>query len=241
MIAGESKPKLLILQNAAGTALSYADKAAFQAASWDLTWRDVDGVALTAQPTWTIADEGAGLHRVKYVQPGGVYWVEITVPGTNYVSPITWANEGESYDDDAIAGLLLTAQGTPAVISADDSTLGDVVMGDAWSTGTLTIPVGKLTPFGYTLADLASGWTISAGAKNVPADASIALTAAFVVAGSGTFKVSWVTYPASMNLTSTETSKPFYIDVQLKKTSTGQIITTNRYSINAVWQRDTTA
>lgn len=241
MQAGDSKPKLLILQTAAGVNYSYADKASFQAGGWDLTWRDVDGVALTSQPTWTIADEGAGLHRVKYAQPAGVYWVEITVPGTAYVTPVTWMNEGEAYDIDAVAGLLLTNQGVPAVISADDGTLGDVVMTDSWSSGTLTIPIGKLTPFGKTFADLASGWTISAGLKKVPTDTSVPITCAFVSAIAGTFKASWVTFPAAMALAASEEQAQWYLDVQIVETATHLCITTNRYGLQVVWERNTVA
>lgn len=240
MQAGDSKPKLLILQTAAGVNYSYADKASFQAGGWDLIWRDVNGTALTSQPVWTIADEGNGLHRVKYAQPAGVYWVEITVPGTAYVTPATWMNEGEAYDNDAIAGLLLTNQGVPAVISADDGTLGDVVNTDSWSSSTLFIPVGKLTPFGKTFADLASGWTITAGLKKVPTDTMVPITCAFVDTTTGAFKASWTTFPAAMDLGTAEQAQ-WYLDIQIVETATHLCITTNRYALRVVWERDTVA
>ncbi len=245
MITGDSAVKLLSLQTTAGVAASYANKAAFTGASWDLTWRDVDGTALASQPTWTISDEGGGVHRVKYTVPAGVFWVEPTVPGTHRVDPYAWGGEGQSYDSDALAGLLLSSQGVPSVLSAGDSDLGDVVMGDSYNTGTLYLTLGKLTRMGFAYADLASGWTITAGLKAIPADTMISsgVTATFgaSVAVDGAFSVGWVTFPTGLNLTSTEESKQFYMDVQLKKTSGGQIITANRYSLRVVWQRDTTA
>lgn len=250
MIAGDSKPKVLILELADGTAESFASKAAFQAAGWDLSWRDVDGVALASQPTWVLASQGGGLHLLKYTMPAGAYWVKVTVPADRVVSPESWSNEGQAYDDDAIAGLLLTNQGVPAVISADDGDLGDIVNGDAWTSNTQTIPLGKISRFGYTFADLASGWTISAGfrtAPNVPATAVLSgvpagngITAEFVVAADGTYRVLWATFPAAMALAATDTSVDWFMDVQLKKTSTGQIITVARWAVTIVWQRDTT-
>ncbi|MBA3589956.1 hypothetical protein [Methylibium sp.] len=250
MIAGDSKPKILILEASNGTAQSFASKAAFQAAGWDLIWRDVDGTALASQPTWTLSDEGSGRHRVKYTVPAGIYWVEPTIPAGYVMSPEAWANEGQSYDDDALAGLLQTSQGVPAIISADDGTLGDVVMGDSWTSDTLTIALGKLTRHGVAFADLASGWTISAGfrtAAGVPATAVLSgapagngITAEFVVAASGTYRAKWTTYPTAMDLAATADAVQWFMDVQIKRTSDSLIITVARFALRVVWQRDTT-
>lgn len=257
MKVGDSKPKLLVLQDPYGANLSYADKAAFQAAGWDLIWRDVDGVALTSQPTWTITDEGSGVHRVKYVVPTGYYWVEPTKPSgvvlggviaPYSISPETWANQGLSYDDDSLGGLLQTAQGVPALISADDGDLGDIVWKDAWTSDVQTIPLGKISRFGYAYADLASGWTVSAGFRQTPngsavlsgAGAGNGITAAFVAAASGTYKVSWDVYPTAMDLAATDESQVWFLDVQIKHTASGRIITVGRWKVTVRWQRDTT-
>lgn len=255
-VAGDSIPKLIALQVAdglsAGDGLSYANKTAFQAAGWNLTWCDADGVALTSQPTWTIAVEDAtrGIHRVKAVLPSGIGYVKPTIPSGYRIDPARWPFEGQAYDDDAIAGLLQTNQGVPEVRSADDGDLGDVVMGDSWSTGTLTIAAGKLTPFGYVAADLASGWTISGGfrtAPNAPSTAVLSgvaagngITAEFVSAVDGTFRVKWTVSPTAMALGTTAEAQVWYLDVQIKKTSSSEIITVARYRLRFVWQRDTT-
>jgi hypothetical protein len=244
MITGDTGAvKLLSLQTDAGVAQSYADKTAFTGASWNLTWRDADGTALASQPTWTITTEGNGVHRVKYTVPAGVWWVEPTVPAGYRIDPYSWGGEGQSYDEDSLAGLFLTAQGVPATNSAVDSDLGDVVQGDSYNSGTLYIPLGKLTKFGYSYANLASGWTISAGVKSAPSDTAITVSGATfggTVAADGAFSLSWTTFPTGMQLASTEESKTWYLDVQLKRTTSSTIITSNRYSLRVLWERDTT-
>lgn len=245
MITGDTIVKLIKLETLAGRALSYADKTAFQAAGFDLSWRDTAGAALSSQPTWTIAEEvsNTGWHRVTYVVPAGVSYVRPTVPGWAADVP-RWGNEGQTYDEDSLAGLYLTAQGVPGVNSAADGTLGDVVMGDSFATGTLYIPLGKLSKFGYAFADLASGWTISAGLRDTPTATGYVVSGVTATLGAtastdGAFSVSWVTFPSQLNLT-TEESKQWYMDVQLKRTSSSHVITTNRYGLRVVWQRDNT-
>jgi len=245
MITGDTVVKLVKLETLAGRPLSYSDKTAFQAAGFDLSWRDSSGAALSSQPTWTIAEEvsGTGWHRVAYTVPAGISYARPTVPAWAADIP-RWGIEGQTYDEDAIAGLQLTAQGIPAVNSAVDSDLGAVVMGDSFNTGTLYIPLGKLTKLGYGYADLASGWTITAGLKDAPENTMVnsGVTAAFgaTAATDGAFTVSWTTFPTGMNLTSTEKSHDWYMDVQLKRTTSSTIVTSNRYSLRVVWQRDTT-
>ncbi len=236
MITGDSIPKLISLQTSAGVVQSYADKTAFQAAGWDLTWRDVDGTALTTQPTWTIATEGNGAHRVKYTVPSGFWWVEPTVPAGYRMDPYIWPGEGQAYDEDSIAGLLQTAQGIPVVNSAADGDLGDIVNGDSWMPPVITVPIGKISGFGYsTLA----GMTISAAFKNAPADTAVACTAAIVDATARTVRVSFLAFPAGLS-PGTELTKQFYLDIQLKHTVSGTIITVGRYAVRVVWQRDVT-
>lgn len=243
MISGDTIAQVVYLQTLAGAGLSYANKTAFQAATWDITWTDAIGVALGTQPTWSIAHVSGsvdGQHIVTYTLPAGFSIAKFTIPAAD-ADPGAWASDGSSYDDDSLAGLLLTSVGVPSPTSAADGDLGDVVMGDAYNSGTLYIPLGKLTVFGYAFADLASGWTISAGLKDIPATTMVAATATFgaSVATDGAFSFSWASFPAGLNLTSTETSKQFYVDIQLKRTASSTIITTNRYGLNVVWERDT--
>lgn len=251
MAAGDSFAKLVVLSVAtgplAGDFLSYADKTAFQAAGWNLIAYDTDGVALTSQPTWSIAsvDATTGEHRVKWTEPSGAGYFRISHTNAYYRSdPFGWAFDGESYSIDDAMAVLLINQGIPAISSAADGDLGDVVDGDSYRSAALAIPEGKLSRFGYTYADLASpNFIFSAALKHEPSDTPIVIT--FIpgasIATDGAFSLGWDDMVAGMNLDATieETSKAFYIDVQVINTVDDIIITTNRYAINVVWQRDT--
>lgn len=159
--------------------------------------------------------------------------------GTDVVEPSIWTGEAESYDADALAGLLLTSQGTPAVRSASDSDLGQVVDGDSYMSDTLTVPLGKLTPLGYSSL---SPFTISVAAKsgNTTA-AATSFSSASIVSSTGlTYKFGWSAFPSDMNLATGEDSKDWYIDVQFKDTSTSPatVITGGRYRLTVVWERN---
>ncbi len=158
--------------------------------------------------------------------------------GTDLIWPDVHTVDTETNDLDTIAGFLQTSQGIPGVQSAADGTLGDVVMGDAWQSGTLTVPLGKISPFGYS--DL-TGMTITAAFKNAPADTAVTCSASILDASARTVKAYFDTFPVGLNLTSTEYSKPFFLDLQLKHTASGKIITPLRYQLNVAWQRDVTA
>jgi hypothetical protein len=155
--------------------------------------------------------------------------------------------EGQAYDEDSIAGAILTSQGTPGVQTADDGDLGDVVMGDSWSSGTITIPLGKISPFGYS--DL-TGMTLTCGLKQDPTTSAILATSAtspapyttIISAASRTVSLQWITFPTGMNLGSTasDLGADWFIDFQLKHTASTRIITGGRYKLRVVWQRDTT-
>jgi len=239
MIAGDTIGKVVYLQTLAGLPLSYANKAAFQADGWDISWVDTTGTALTSQPTWTVVNLSNGRHLIGYTVPSGVGIAKPTVPST-YTDPGTWAVEGQSYDEDSLAALMLTSQGTPTVQSATDGDLGDVVMGDSWHSGTLTVPAGKISNFGYTTL---SGFTISAAFKQDPSQSPITsgITATILSNSGLTCSVSWDTFPTGMNLSSgsSDLSAQWYLDVQLKNSGAGRILTPLRYSLRVVWQRDT--
>lgn len=247
MKAGQTVNRLVTLQVAtgvfAGAALNFASAAAAIAVGWGWTWYDSTGAALSSQPAYTLSciDSANGIHVLSYPLPGNRGYVKTTIPSGYRADPAGWSYDGLSYDDDAIAGLLLTAQGVPAVNSADDGDLGDVVSADAYNSGTLYIPSGKLSKFGLAFSDL-SGFSISAGAKSAPADTMVALTCAFgaTYLTDGAFTFSWNTMDPAMQLDAATYAKTWFIDVQIKQTaSPNKLITTNRYSINVKWQRDT--
>lgn len=240
MLAGDTIGKVIYLQTLSGRALSYANKAAFQADGWDISWIDTGAAAISSQPTWSITDLTGGRHLVTYTVPSGVAIAKPTVPGWAS-DPGTWAIEGQAYDEDSLAGLLQTAQGTPGVQSATDGDLGDVVMGDSWHSGVLTVPLGKISNFGYSTL---TGMTISAAFKRDPSDTPVTsgVTATIVSAAARTVSVSWTTFPTAMNLGSgaNDLSAKWFLDVQLANSGVGWKSTPLRYGINVVWQRDTT-
>lgn len=151
---------------------------------------------------------------------------------------VWYGGEVENYDVDSLASLLLTQQGVPTVTSAADSDLGDIVDGDSYKSATLTMPSGKLSPFSITDIS-AAGITVEAAIMGTPGGTSYPITAT-VVSGTGlTFTIGWDTQPHPA-LSAGVNSATWYIDVQVIKTGPPkQIITTNRYSFNQVWQRDT--
>ncbi len=145
----------------------------------------------------------------------------------------------EAYNLTSIAGLILTSQGVPGVRSAEASDLGQVVSGDSYASDTLTVPLGKLTPFGFT--DL-TGLTLSVEARTSPGTpaSSVAFTGTIVSAASRTFNFKFDAMPSGMLLT-TEQSQVWYIDCQFKETAApNRIITTNRYFFEVVWDTNDT-
>ncbi len=168
----------------------------------------------------------------------GLFSVTVqTAAGTDIISPSAFLFDVMAYDDAALANLLLTTQGIPSVLSAADSSLGDIVDGDSYLSSTLTMPAGKLSPFSITNI-AAVGITVEAAIMLAPNGTSYPITAA-VVSGPGlTFTVGWDTqqHPAM----TTQSMLVWSMDVQVIKTGPPkQIITTNRYTFNQVWQRDT--
>ncbi len=241
MITGSTFPHVLYLFSTAGVAQSYANTAAFTGAGWAVTWYDKNGSALGSQPTYAIVDLGSGRHVISFPNPAGV-WVALATVPAGKSDPGAFGGEGTSYDEDSLAGLFLTSTGIPAAQSAADQDLGDVVDGDSWSSGTLNIPLGKITPFGIVFADLNdTDFTLTAGLKSTPADASVPIDAAFggSVTTDGAFIVSWDTFPTAMALSATLTDKQWFLDVQIAETAApNRVITTNRYALRVVWDRD---
>lgn len=241
MLTGDTVPKVKYLQTLGGRALSYSNKAAFNAGGWDVVWYDNTNTILSSQPTYTVADMGAGRHMISHTVPSGFAVAKFTVPAIG-MDPGTWALEGQAYDEDSLAGLLQTSQGVIGVRSAADGDLGDVVSGDAWNSDILTIPLGRISVFGYT--DL-TGMTVTAGFKKDPTTTSVTtgagVTATIVSAANRTVTVAWDTFPTTMLLpvlATSDLSQQWYCDVALKHTASGRLITGYRFKLNVVWQRD---
>lgn len=201
----------------------------------------------TVQAITTTLTEGAtvGLWRAyKMAQTvpatTGTYQILFDVAsGTDVVAGGSITIDLQAYNETSLAGLIQTSQGIPGIRTTDPSDLGQVKSGDSYHSGTLTTPLGKLSPFGLT--DF-TGLTISAEARTAPGTpaSSVALTAAIVVSADRSFYFKWDAMPAGMVLT-TETSVIWYIDVQLKETaSPNRVITGNSYFIAVTWDANDT-
>ena len=204
----------------------------------------LDGTDQVITPTVT---EGAtyGLWRAyKFVltlpATTGIFQGFIDVAsGTDVVAGGLITIDLQAYNETTIAGLILTSQGVPGVRTAEANDLGQVVSGDSYKSDTLTVPLGKLTPFGF--ADL-TGLTLSVEARTAPQTpaSSVALTGTITSVGNREFNFKFDAMPAGMLLT-TETSVTWYIDCQFRETaSPNRIITTNRYFFQVVWDANDT-
>lgn len=199
-----------------------------------------DGAA--ASVSETISEIGStGSYKAAITLPNttGMMSVIFAHSGGDIPSPAGYAFELESYDTSALAGLILTSAGVPATISQADTDLGQVVDGDAWGSGTITVALAKLTRVG--LSDL-SGGTLTAAFKSSASASPVTsgITATIVSAGDREVSVSWTTFPAGLALASGEESAVWYLDVQFKHTSSGKIVTVFRGQLTVVWERDET-
>lgn len=203
---------------------------------------DGDAVAMVWVVTEGVTDGAWRQYKFASTLPSTAGYLQVffqPASGTDFISPSSFGGEIESYDMDAMAALFLTAQGVPAVTSAADSNLGDVVDGDTYKSATLTFPSGKLSPHGIT--DISAvGITLQASIKATPGGTAYPITAT-VVSGPGlTFNISWAggssqPFPAL----TTQANVAQYIDVQILKTGVPNVIVTGyRLSFNQVWARE---
>lgn len=224
------------------------------------TVAEIPALGLTATTDWSIVQNGAAAapssaSYIGTVRNWAYYSLVCTLTSTSapllfIVEPaagddiVTAAGDDlTTYDTDALADLLTASIGSAAASGITVSTdFGTVKEGDAWSTGTLTVPTSVISRFGYS--DL-TGMTISAGLKNTPSDSPVTIAAgtpgaAILSAANRTCQVTWDTFPVGLS-PGTAQSKTFQMDIQLKHTVSGRIITAFTGNLVVVWQSDTTA
>lgn len=98
-----------------GSTVGYATKTAFQAASWNITFHDVNDNLLSPQPSWTMpvaGDSATGRHVIKFPEPDGIYTVKIIRPAAGYSSPMALVGEGTTYDIDNIGATIASFGGS---------------------------------------------------------------------------------------------------------------------------------
>lgn len=240
MAAGQPIVRLLQLESAAGVAQSYANAAAFTAAGWNLSFEDLNGTTLSPQPTWTIADEGSGMHRVNIAtEPTDDWYAKITVPGGFYTPQLTLTGDGDGYTIDDLAGLMLQTAGTPTSTGSRlEGNFDDWIEEDYFSVD-IVVPQAGLTKIG---AVGLTGVTVTAAAKQpYPTKESAAIeeivfTAAILDAAARTVRLT-KTWDVALALTTGEIRRDYIVEVSCELTA--KRVTTNRYSLALVWQADT--
>lgn len=218
----------LYLYDATGAPVSYATKAAMQAALWDLTWYDSSGVALASQPTWTLPVAGAlGRHQIRYVIPASVWTCKVTLPSALHISaPTEFPGEGLTYDTNTIGALIATSSGvtlSPSTVSATATIYqGDSLVFDfSISESALT-----LLGVGVGAGALALVDTLLCQIKLNTADSGdVALVAVFTntitsdVVGTRTVRAVLNAFPSGLNIPAGAKSLPFTAHLRLTEGS----------------------
>jgi hypothetical protein len=244
------------LLDTAGAGLSYANKTAFEAAGWSLSFRDpATGSALGVQPSYTItaASGVTGRHTVLVTLSTTAWYIRITPPSTAYDFAVLpgamW--DGSTYDADDVYSRLSTVFGVSNGSTVNTVTLPNLVEGDSY-LATVTVPQAYLTRMGWT--DL-TGATLT-GTIRRPEDTTTGTPACTLdatgtppnglLAVNGTdpraVDISWTTYPTGMVLTSPErTAGTVNFRVEVQAVKTGKKLTVLYNATLATFRQDNTA
>jgi hypothetical protein len=244
------------LLDATGAGLSYANKTAFEAAGWALSFRDpATGNALGTQPAYTIAPVSGvtGRHTVLVTLGTSAWYARITPPTTSHDYAVLpgamW--DGSSYDSDDLYSRMSTVFGTSTGSSVNIATLPNLIEGDSFLT-TVTVPAAYLSRMGWT--DL-TGATLT-GTIRRPDDITTG-TPACTLDGTGTppngllavngtdpkaVDLSWTTYPTGMVLTTPERAVgTVNYRVEIQAVKSGKKLTVLYNSTMPVFRQDNTA
>lgn len=194
----------------------------------------------------TLTEVGSGNYRLLVTMPstaGGITW-SITHTTTDYiVQPGYFSETIELYDNDRLAALLTTtgeAVGTALLL--EDVSLGDVIIGDAWTSFDLTVADAILEQWGYTDCTGFTAAMLQAAIRLETDGTEYPITTAWVDQANNQYSLSWDTFPAQL-LTDLANAQDttLYIDVQIIDTAQtpDRIVTVGRYTLQARWQRDT--
>ena len=226
-----------------GAAVNYANKTAFQAAGWDLTWQDPDGVDLATQPTWSLpiaGDATTGRHLIKFTEPDGPYTILITQATNGQSTPLEATGEGDAYDIDTIGGTIATSNGTlisPTVIS----TTATMYHGDSIYL-TFDVPDAALTQIGAaSLADCDTrAAEIKLDAKNSGDDADVATLTETIITDTSGARVLRGTLPAfPVELAVADSQKAAQATAHLRLTKGSNTIIAAEIKVNINWKATT--
>ncbi len=222
---GDQDAEAIFLETDGGVVQAYANYAAFIADGWSLTWVDMDGVALSSQPSYTIAHDGTsrGRHVVVFLIPSEASFMRINNPTGYRSDPAVIPFKMSTADEDTVVGLITSAVGTPVNQSRQNVYDFDNVEGDSFRKE-VTIPLAALTDYGYAdLADIgAAAWTVACLARKP--ENRIAVSPDFTITAAITDKTNRVVTLSFAAATSgaiisasdgTKSSQDFYYDVQI--------------------------
>lgn len=244
------------LLDASGNGLSYANKTAFEAAGWSLSFRDpATGSALGVQPSYTLTPVTGvnGRHTVLVTLGTTAWFARITPPSVNHdfamLPAAFW--DGSSYDADDVFARLSTVYGTSTGSTVNSVVMPNLVEGDSYAA-TVTIPSAYLARMGWTSL---TGATLT-GTIRRPTDTTTG-TPACTLDGTGTppngllvvngtdnkaVDISWTTYPTGMVFTTDErTSGTVNFRVEIQAVITGKKLTVLYNATLPTFRQDNTA
>lgn len=252
MRAGQPLRFDLVLLDGAGAALSYADKAAFEAAGWSLTFIDLStGSAVSPTVSYTLAPVSgvSGRHTIALTLTTAAWFIRITPPSVNHsfsvVPTALW--DGSTYDADTLFARINSVYGQSSTTAVPGVALNEMVEGDSYLT-TVTVPTSYLSRMGWVNL---TGKTLT-GTIRRPADTTIGTPAATLGATTpfveinGTdptaFNIRWDTYPAGMVLTTDErTAGSVRFRVEVQAEAGGKTLTLLYNAPLAVYREDNNA
>jgi hypothetical protein len=196
------------LQTTVGVAVTYASKALFQAADWDLTALDEDGVELDPQPTWDLVlSEADGRAQFKVAVVAGGMRMKMTVPTGYYASVTDWTIRGTNYGLDDL-GAMIAATNSVTIAATLTTTSATAIDGESIYIPGISITEAALTAIGASsLADCATRVAFikrnsqdSNDAADVDATDGLTVTATSDTVGARTVKVDCATFPAILGV-----------------------------------------
>jgi len=248
MKTGDEVVIYLQIADASGDPVQFANYTAFLVDLEPfLFYEDDVPVSLPADFALVNVDEveNAGMHKITWTAEKGDF--DLLVNPDNYASDgsiaytFNWLNANISINNNEIDDMIIALGGggdlTPMQINLTDESLGNLKMNDSFNTGIITVPLAMISRFGLT--DL-TGCTISAAFMDEPNGTEVAIDSAIINASERTVKAYKVAFDSDMDLASGEFSKTWYLDIQVIVTATSEKITVGTYSVDVVWERDTT-
>lgn len=174
--SGDTVDVPIYLETLAGAPATYANYAAFIAATWSITWYQ-GATALSSQPTYTVVPIGStGVHAITFILPYGVTHFQVSAPATHRSDPFIVPLITGYADIDSVDSRIAPTIGTPVANSSLITYDFTSVEGDNFTPQEFTIPSGVLKFINTSgvitsysdLSDISAvAWTIAASARRI--------------------------------------------------------------------------